>query len=247
MRAQRLLDRARDAREDRRVPLGVAAGLRLAKRHHEVEEVADVVGLERDHELLVVDPERVGRVDLDRRELVPGGDVLVHDPLPRRLRELVPGPRLHHRVDEQVARVGVPDDLAALVHRAALALHVLRPLRHREVRIRRAQVAAEGGRHDRRPDLAEVLEPLGHLPQHEIGVGPDPVHRVGADREPLARVLDDALELSAGRLLVERRQAPECRVERVEREVHELPVLARAVVRRRVFGAHPAPIVAADL
>ena len=33
----------------------------------------------------------------------------------------------------------------------------------------------------------------------------------------------------------------------MNREVHELPVLARAVVGRPVVGAHPAPIVAADL
>ena len=37
----------------------------LAQLHHEVEEVGRLVGLERDHELLVVEPERVGRVDRD--------------------------------------------------------------------------------------------------------------------------------------------------------------------------------------
>ena len=64
------VDRHRDAGEDRGVGLGVAAGFGLAQRHHQVEEVADVVGLERDHELLIVDPERVGGVDLDRRKLL---------------------------------------------------------------------------------------------------------------------------------------------------------------------------------
>ena len=76
---------------------------------------------------------------------VPGGDVLVHDPLPRRLRQLVPGPRLHHRVDQQVLGVGVPHDPPALVHRAALALHVLRAPGHREVGVGRLQVGAQRG------------------------------------------------------------------------------------------------------
>ena len=59
---------------DRQVKMGVsrsrvAAGLGLAQRHHQIEEVAHEVGLERHHELLVVDPERVRGVDLHRREL----------------------------------------------------------------------------------------------------------------------------------------------------------------------------------
>ena len=53
---------------DRRVALRVAARLRLAQRHHEMQEVDRLLALERGHELLVVDPERVRRVVRDRTE-----------------------------------------------------------------------------------------------------------------------------------------------------------------------------------
>ena len=39
-----------------------------------------VVGLERDDELLVVEAERVGRVEVDARVLAADADVLLHDP-----------------------------------------------------------------------------------------------------------------------------------------------------------------------
>ena len=58
--------RGGDAGEARRVALGVGRGLGRAQALHEVEERAGVVGLERDDELLVVEPERVGRVVVDR-------------------------------------------------------------------------------------------------------------------------------------------------------------------------------------
>src|SRR5256714_14205814 len=55
-------ERELSAREHRRVAQGVAARLRLAEFLHEVQEVRRVVGLESDDELLVVETERVGRV-----------------------------------------------------------------------------------------------------------------------------------------------------------------------------------------
>ena len=67
---ERLADLRRLADEDRRVALGVAARLGLAQRQHQVHEVGRLVALEGGHELLVVDPERVRRVVVDRRELV---------------------------------------------------------------------------------------------------------------------------------------------------------------------------------
>ncbi len=79
-RAERALDRARDAGERRRVAQRVGARLGRAQPLHEIEEVGRVVGLEGDHELLVVEPERVARVEVDGRELAADLDVLLHDP-----------------------------------------------------------------------------------------------------------------------------------------------------------------------
>src|SRR3954466_12754586 len=53
---ERLRDRGRDAGEDRRLPLGVLARLGRPQLVDEVEELAGVVALEADDELLVVDP-----------------------------------------------------------------------------------------------------------------------------------------------------------------------------------------------
>ena len=61
------LQRHRHAREAGRVAHGVGGGLGRAQALDEVEERGDVVGVERDDELLVVEAERVGRVVVDRR------------------------------------------------------------------------------------------------------------------------------------------------------------------------------------
>ena len=70
------LDVATD--EDRRVTLGVARGLAVAQRQHQVHEVRGLVAFERGHELLVVDPEGVRRVVGDRDELPADLGVLAH-------------------------------------------------------------------------------------------------------------------------------------------------------------------------
>src|ERR1700752_3975953 len=61
-RVERGADRHALADEDRRVALRVPRGLALAQRQHQVHEVGRLLALERRHELLVVDPERVGGV-----------------------------------------------------------------------------------------------------------------------------------------------------------------------------------------
>src|SRR4051794_39999586 len=61
---QDVLHRLLHAGEDRRVSDGVLAALGLAQLHHEVEEVLGLFGLEGDDEVLVVQAEAVGRVEL---------------------------------------------------------------------------------------------------------------------------------------------------------------------------------------
>ena len=83
-------DAAGDAGEDRRLALGVGARLAAAQAFDQVQEVARVVRLEGDDELLVVQAERVAGVDLDSRELVADADVLVHGLLALLERQAIP-------------------------------------------------------------------------------------------------------------------------------------------------------------
>src|SRR5687768_7134528 len=78
-RVQRALDGHRDARERGGVALRVLRGLRRAQALDEVQERAGVVRLERHDELLVVEPERVGGVEVDLWVLAADLDVLLHD------------------------------------------------------------------------------------------------------------------------------------------------------------------------
>ena len=104
-RAERALDGGGDAGERRGVALGVGGRLGRAQALDEVEEARRVVGLERDDELLVVEAERVRRVEVDVGVLAADLDVLLHDP-PALVGGLgVPLARLDERVDEQVAAV----------------------------------------------------------------------------------------------------------------------------------------------
>src|SRR5438128_10531343 len=61
---EHLLRRGQDTREDRCLSLGVLARLARAELHDEVEEVERVVRLERYNELLIVEAERIGGVNI---------------------------------------------------------------------------------------------------------------------------------------------------------------------------------------
>src|SRR4051794_24987880 len=101
-RVEGVPDAAGDTGEDGCVAQSVGARLAASQLLHQIEEVAGVIRLERDHELLVVEPERVSRVDRDRRVLPADLDVLAHDPHPLRARQAVPVPDLPERIDEEV-------------------------------------------------------------------------------------------------------------------------------------------------
>src|SRR5580704_7672607 len=90
------------AGEDRRLQLCVFARLRAPELLDERQELCGVVALEREDELLVVDPEGVARVYLDPWILAPHLEVLAHDPLPLGEGQAVPAPHLHEGVDEHV-------------------------------------------------------------------------------------------------------------------------------------------------
>jgi hypothetical protein len=112
--------------------------------------VRRLVALEGDHELLVVEAERVARVEVDARVLAPDADVLLHDP-PALLRiEPVPLARLHERIDEEVLRVRGANFEARLVG-------VLGRLGHRQIGVRRR---APGHQPALGQDDVELVDPL---------------------------------------------------------------------------------------
>src|SRR2546423_6414649 len=75
---ERIVRRHAHAGEKRRLALGVAAGLRLAQLHHQVEECGRLVAFKRHNEFLVIEAEGIGGVELylgipwtDRARLAP--------------------------------------------------------------------------------------------------------------------------------------------------------------------------------
>src|SRR5947208_1118159 len=74
---QGALHRGRDTREGRRVAQGVGTRLGGAQTLHEVEEVARIVRLEGDDELLVVEPEGVTRVQVHGRVFAADADMVL--------------------------------------------------------------------------------------------------------------------------------------------------------------------------
>src|SRR2546428_13718822 len=112
-----LFEALMDAGEDRRVAQGVAAPLGFAQGHHEIKEVLRLVAFEGHDPFLVVQPEGVRRVELDRREPAAPFAVFVHHPLPGRLREEERAAGLQERIDEDIFALAGHD-------RQALALLV---------------------------------------------------------------------------------------------------------------------------
>src|SRR6185436_19291720 len=88
---QDLFNAASHTRKDGCLTLGVRARLTAAQLFHQVEEIGWIVGLESNHELLVVEAERVAGVDLHPWKFVSDADVLVHRPLPLFEGQAVPG------------------------------------------------------------------------------------------------------------------------------------------------------------
>jgi hypothetical protein len=91
------------AGEARRVAYREARGLGRAQALDEIEERADVIGVEGDHELLVVEAEGIGRVVVHARVFAADLDVSLHDAPALLGGQRIPLARLHERIDEHVA------------------------------------------------------------------------------------------------------------------------------------------------
>ena len=170
-----------------------------------------LLALERGHELLVVDPERVRRVVRDRRKRPADLGVLVHRAPAILHRERVPGSDLHERVDDEVGRPARDD---APWRAPRVALEVLRRAGCREVRVRRLSQPASGVALSVGGEVAEVLVALGQLPEHEVGLGPDADEAVRSTCIRSCPRLDHLGERLLGRLALLHGQPAPRRIER---------------------------------
>ena len=202
---QRLADAHGDAGEDRRIAQGVHAGLRLSQLHHQVQEVARLVRLERDDELLVIQAVGVGGVQLHRGILSPHRDVLIHHALAVGLAQLVPGSGLHEGIDEEVLGVCRLDQEPARARRL-FGADVDGTTRHGQVGVRVGEIRPHGGAEELRRELLDVFQPVGDLPEQEIGVGARPGQAVAADEHPVGEGSGGITELLLPQLTLLRRQ-----------------------------------------
>ena len=148
----------------------------------------------------------------DRHEAAADLGVLAHRAAAVLQRQRVPLALLHERVDDEVGR-------AARDHPAVLALllEVLGGARGREVGVRRLEPAGERRRVQVGLELAQILEAVGELPEHEVGLRAHSDEAVGAELHTLGPLLDDlGVGVLGGRALLDR-EAPPGRVEPVER------------------------------
>src|SRR5436309_781765 len=215
-----------DAGEDRRVAQGVAAPLGLAQGHHEIKEVFRLVAFEGHDPFLVVQPKRIRRVELHRREPVAYFDVLVHHALPGRLGEQEPAAGLQERIDEDIfALAGHDRQTLALLVVVGVVVHIIGAFRHGEVGVGRREVLAQPTGEDLGAHFLEEFEFVADPPEHEVAVPADADRRVGDDHHLAGIVLDgpDELLLPLGPFGF--RQAPPGGVGLVEREVDELAPL----------------------
>ena len=210
-------DAARDAGEDRCVAQSVGARLARPQLMDQIEEVARLVALERDHELLVVEPERVRRVDADLRVAAADRDVLAHDAHALLGRKAVPLALLLERIHEQVL-------VLAGVDLEPVLLGVLGLLGHREVGVGRVGPSHQAALAQHDVELVDVGEARGGGPQHQVGVAARADQRVCAQEAVRGEVVAGRLELALVRLPLGERQAPPGRVHLQKRELDDIAV-----------------------
>ena len=188
-----------DATEDGVVLEGVDTDLGLPKLLDEVEEVFGEVGLEGDDELLVVETEGVGGVELDAGVHEADADVLVHEALALGGREEIPGAGLPEGVDEDVLLAAGTDGSAAFAFALVLAVDgVLRALGHGEEAVRGGEVAAEGSGEELGAHAVELVDCVADGPDAHvyIAAGSDSGIRDGeefAGLVPLGEDVDEGL------------------------------------------------------
>ncbi len=126
--------------------------------------IARVVALEADDELLVVEPVGVGRVDRDLRVAAADLDVAFHDPAALLRRQPVPAPLLDHRVEEEVLALGGAD------LRPRLLLGVGRAFGHREERVGRLGPFRQAALAEHDVEGVDVVEVRALAEQDQVDV-----------------------------------------------------------------------------
>ncbi len=180
-RIERIFNRALDACKGGRIADCVFTGLGFAQVLHEVEEVGGNVGFKRDDEVLIIDSERVGGVQLDRRVLMANFNVRVHRLLPLFQGKQIPCARLYKGIDEQVLASRGAHHKAAALRRALLGgVLVLGCLGHREVAVGLNSPFADAGVEQLRAVLLEQVRILSGIPQKQVHVATNADQRITA-------------------------------------------------------------------
>src|SRR5207247_9648204 len=91
--------------------------------------------------------------------------------------------------------------------------------------VRAGQICAQVGAMERRLQGYERIEVLGHLPEQEVAVTPDPHQAVGAEQQPTGEAFNYLAELDLRARLALGGQPPPGAVELVEGEAHDLTLL----------------------
>src|ERR1039458_1844540 len=188
-RVQRARDRHREAGEARRVAHRVRRGLGAAQTLHEIEERADVVGVECHHELLIVEPERVRRVIVHTRIFAPDLDVPLHDSPALLCGQRIPGARLHERVHEYVLPPEPP-------RRRALVFGVLGLLPHPQKRVRDLRPLHQPALSQHNVQLVDAIEVLRLGDQQQLRVAARTYQREGLQQMAVGEVLAGGVELA---------------------------------------------------
>ena len=144
--------------ENRGVAFGVAGAFGFAEFLDQVEKIAGEFGFESHDEFLVVEPERISRVEPDGLVLIPNFDVLIHDALAGVLGEQVPLALFHKWVDEDVFVLAGADDRARFIVRGVQLIDVGGAFGLGEKRMGRDEIAGNGQAVDDAVKCLDIIE-----------------------------------------------------------------------------------------
>ena len=213
---------------------GRTAALGRTQRPHQVAERDQVVGLVGDHEILVVEAERVGQRLSNGRVSVPDLHVLVHDRLPGLAALEVPVGALGEGVDDQVARPLAAEERLLLGRRLA---DVLRRPDAPDQRVLDGQPAPEPGTQEagsRRLPEGRPMAPCARTARRRPPPGRSTNRRCSG--APAAAGRRQFRRLGKGRASYRRSSSGRPPPGRIEAERHRLDVGLLAVSGKRFVG-----------
>ena len=160
-----------NTREDRGVALRKAAAFHVSQFHDQVLEIFESIALKSDDEFLVIQSERIGRVEFHGREAMAHLEVFIHHSLSSRFGQPVPISRLHEGIDEQVALLPrLYDQSDSFLTLVMMRIHIGGSLCERKIGVGCIKIAPEPGLIEIRRHSVEVLERICDPPENKVRV-----------------------------------------------------------------------------